>query len=117
MSNSLELAKGFLGVQVKVHVDRPLGSRHPEHGFGYPVNYGYVPGTVAPDGEPLDAYVLGVSEPLVEFTGVCVAIIHRRDDDDDKLVVVPAGLRLTGEQILAATHFQEQFFDSVVLGR
>ena len=37
---------------VTVIVDRPLGSTHPAHpGLVYPVNYGYVPGVIAADGE------------------------------------------------------------------
>lgn len=96
-------------------MDRPLGSYHPREGFLYPVNYGYVPGVIAPDGEEQDAYVLGVSEPLVEFTGICIAVINRRDDVEDKLVVVPEGICLTDEEIQEQTLFQEQFFDSVVL--
>ena len=33
-------------------VDRPLGSYHPEHkDMYYPVNYGYIEGIMAPDGE------------------------------------------------------------------
>jgi inorganic pyrophosphatase len=63
----------------------------------------------------LDAYVLGVQEPLSQFTGRCIAIVHRRDDDDDKLVVVPDGTQLTDAEIMAQTHFQEQFFDSQVV--
>jgi inorganic pyrophosphatase len=120
-SDSLILARAFLGRQVTVHIDRPLGSRHPRWGFGYPVNYGYVPGVTAPDGEDLDAYVLGVQVPLSDgcnlsaYTGRCIAIIHRLDDDDDKLVVVPDGTRLSDDDILAQTHFQERFFDSCVL--
>src|SRR5512139_203196 len=88
----------YLQRPVLVHIDRPLGSRHPEHGFVYEVNYGYVPGTLAPDGEPLDAYVLGVNEPLQEFSGTCIAYIHRLDDDDDKLVVVPHGVEFADEE-------------------
>jgi inorganic pyrophosphatase len=78
------------------------------------VNYGYVPGVLAPDGDELDAYVLGVRTPLAEFCGHCIAIIHRRDDDDDKLVVVPDGIWLEEGEILAQVRFQEQFFDSMV---
>lgn len=100
----------FLGQNVTLVIDRPLGSRHPQCGFLYPVNYGYVPGTQAADGEALDAYLLGVLEPLTSFTGQCIALIHRLDDDDDKLVVVPIGHDLSNTQILAATAFQEQFF-------
>lgn len=38
-------------------------------------------------------------------------IIRCRDDVEDKLVVVAAG-EWTSNAIIAATHFQEQFFDS-----
>ena len=98
-----------------VKIDRPLGSRHPDGGFEYEVNYGFVPGVIAPDGEELDAYVLGVAEPLAEYEGQCIAIVHRLDDDDDKLVLVPDGVRLSDREILEATAFQERFFDSHVL--
>ena len=115
MSQSLKLAKPFLGKRVQLVIDRPLGSAHPRYGFLYEVNYGYVPNTLAPDGEALDAYFLGVSEALERAQGICVAIIHRRDDDDDKLVVVPVGLELSDEAILGAVAFQEQWFDSVLM--
>lgn len=105
----------FLGKVVHIEIDRPLGSRHPEHGFIYPINYGFVPGVPAPDGDDLDAYVLGVFEPLDTFTGRCIAIIHRLDDDDDKLVIVPEGKAYSDKQILALTEFQERFFELTVL--
>lgn len=92
-----------------------MGSHHPRAGFLYPVNYGYVPDTLAPDGEPIDAYVLGVFEPVQQFTGHCIALIHRLDDDDDKLVVVPTGREYSNEQIMALTEFQERFFQSVII--
>ncbi len=111
MTNSLDL----LGQIVNIHIDRPLGSRHPQHGFMYMLNYGFVPGVLAPDGEELDAYVLGVFEPVEQFQGRCIAVIHRLDDEDDKLVLVPDGARYTDDQILALTEFQERFFTPVVL--
>ena len=114
MSRSLALARGFLGQTVGVVIDRPLGSRHPREGFVYPVNYGFVPGTLAPDGAELDAYVLGVTEPLETFSGRAVAVIHRRDDDDDKLVVLPEGRSLTDAEIMGAVRFQERWFRSSV---
>ena len=112
---SLSLARGYIGKLVHVRIDRPLGSRHPTHGFVYPVNYGYVPGMIAPDGKELDAYVLGIDSPLSTFTGQCIAIVHRFDDDDDKLVLVSRGQRLTDQEIRDQTRFQEQFFDAQVV--
>ncbi len=104
----------FLGKTVTISIDRPLGSRHPQHGFIYLLNYGYLPGVFSPDGEEFDAYVLGVFEPLERFQGRCIAVIRRLDDDDDKLVLAPEGVQYTDEQILALTEFQERFFKPVV---
>jgi inorganic pyrophosphatase len=104
----------FLNTIVTVQIDRTLGSRHPQHGFIYPLNYGYVPGTIAPDGEPIDAYVLGIFEPIESFTGRCIAIVHRLDDDDDKLIVAPEGRQFSDEQIQALVEFQERCFTSII---
>ena len=79
------------------------------------LNYGYLPGVMAADGEELDAYVLGVFEPVEVFDGCCIAVIHRTDDDDDKLVVAPEGVVYTDGQIHALTEFQERFFTSIVI--
>ena len=106
--------KKYLGKIVTVKMDRPLGTKHPKHGFYYPVNYGYIPNTVSGDGEELDAYVLGEHKPLDEFVGRVVAIIHRTDDNDDKLVVMQDGRNYTDEQIEALTEFQEQYFKHII---
>ncbi|QQS16018.1 MAG: inorganic diphosphatase [Candidatus Moraniibacteriota bacterium] len=109
-------AKLYLGKEVEAVIDRPFGSKHPKHGFVYEVNYGYIPDTKAPDGEELDAYVLGVEKPIESFKGKCIAIIHRLNDDDDKLVVVPKSSEdMSDEEIRKATHFQEQFFRSEIV--
>ena len=87
-------SKKFLGQEVKVKIDRPLGSKHPKYNYIYPINYGFIPNTISGDGEELDAYILGVKEPLQDFVGKCIAIIHRLDDNDDKLIVVPKELKI-----------------------
>ncbi|MGI6200462.1 MAG: inorganic pyrophosphatase [Christensenellales bacterium] len=100
-----------LGRRVRVVVDRPMGSRHPEHeDIVYPINYGYVPGVPGGDGEAQDAYLLGVDEPVARFEGVVAAVIHRLDDMEDKWVVAPEGMAVSAEQVRAATDFQERFF-------
>lgn len=109
------MSKEYLGKIVDVNIDRPMGSKHPKHGFIYPVNYGYIPNTVSGDGEELDAYVLGVFKPLEIFNGKVIAIIHRINDNDDKLVVVPKNKNYTNEQIRVLTEFQEQWFESEIL--
>lgn len=111
MDNSIK----FLNETIDIKVDRPLGSKHPKHGFIYPVNYGYVPNTISGDGEELDAYILGVYEPLESFTGKCIAIIHRTNDNDDKLVVVPENKSFSNDEIRVLTAFQEQYFESIII--
>lgn len=110
------IAKEFLGKEVDVIIDRPLGSKHPKHGFVYEVNYGYIPNTKSADGEELDAYYLGVDKPLKKGRGVCIAIIHRTNDDDDKLIVVSKEKEnITDEEINKLTNFQEQWFEHVII--
>ena len=108
-------SEAFFNKIVYVTMDRPLGCRHPLHGFVYPVNYGYIEGVISGDGEELDAYVLGEHEPLESFKGRVVAIIHRINDDDDKLIVMADGRNYSDEQIMALTEFQEQYFKSVII--
>ena len=108
--------RAYLGKQVTVLVDRPLGSRHPrEHDIWYSVNYGYVPDTMSGDGMPIDAYLLGVFEPVGRAQGVVIGIVLRADDNEDKLVVAPEGQRYSAEQIAALVEFQERYFDSRVV--
>lgn len=96
-------------------MDRPLGSKHPRYGTLYPINYGYIPDTLAADGKEIDAYVLGVDKPLNDFEGVVTAVIHRRDDVEDKLVVIAPGIYLNDEAIWSAVYFQEKYFDAELL--
>lgn len=102
--------KDYLGKNVNVLIDRKLGTKHPKHNIYYSVNYGYVPNTVSGDGEELDVYLLGVFEPVDEYNGKCIAIIHRTDDNDDKLIVVPNDKDFTNDQIEVLVEFQERFF-------
>ena len=101
---------------VTVTVDRPLGSYHPEYkDMYYPINYGYIEGVMAPDGEEQDAYILGVNEPVGKFTGKIIAIVYRKDDIEEKWVVVPDGVTFSKEEIRRQIHFQEQYFDSEIV--
>ena len=105
-----------IGRTVTVTVDRPLGSYHPEYkDMNYPINYGYVEGIMALDGEEQDVYILGVDEVVEKFTGKIIAVVHRNDDVEEKWVVAPAGMTFTKEEIREQIHFQEQYFDSDIV--
>lgn len=105
----------MIGDIVTVTVDRALGTFHPEYpDMYYPINYGYIEGIIAPDGEEQDAYILGISEPIQSFTGKIIAIVHRKDDIEEKWIVAPAGTKFTTDQIAEQIYFQEKFFDSSI---
>lgn len=112
MDTQEQLIHTLLGKTVHVVVDRPMGSCH--KGTVYPVNYGYIPGVIAGDGEAQDAYILGVPHPIVSFDGQVIGAIRRKNDCEDKLVVAPEGLLLHQGEIAAAVHFQEQYFDTAI---
>ena len=111
-----KLVKSFLGKTVKMKTDRPLGYVKNGEGYSmtYPVNYGYIPEVFSADGEELDVYLLGVNEPVEEYTARVIAVAHRRDDNEDKLIAAPEGMSFTKEEIETQIHFQEQFFDTVL---
>ena len=108
-----QTALSFLGQTVSIVIDRPIGYDH--NGIIYPVNYGYLPGILAADGEEQDVYLLGVDHPVSEYTATVIAIVHRKNDVEDKLVAAPLGTRFSKEEIQAAVHFQEQYFDTEIL--
>ena len=105
----------YLNKTLNVKIDRHFGGKHPKYGFIYPVNYGYIPNTISGDGEELDCYVLGVFEPIKEFEGKCIAIIHRLNDNDDKLILVPKDKDYNIDAIEALVEFQERYFEHTII--
>lgn len=81
----------------------------------YPINYGYIEGVMAPDGDEQDAYILGVNEPVDKFTGKIIVIVQRKDDVEEKRVVVPDGMMFLKDEIRQQIYFQEQYFDSEIV--
>lgn len=108
-----ELVKLYLGKNVKIEIDRPLGFIHKKENYilTYPINYGYIPGVFAGDGEELDVYLLGVNEPVKEYSAKIIGIVHRHNDNEDKLIAAPEGANLSKEEIAELIYFQEQYFD------
>jgi len=106
----------MIGDIVTVTVDREMGTYHPEHlDMCYPINYGFIEGITAPDGEDQDAYIIGISEPVKQFTGKIIAIIHRYNDIEEKWVVAPENSDYSKTEIEKEVYFQEQYFDSEVI--
>ena len=110
------LIQTYLGKTVTVEIDRPIGCHHVTKGIhlDYTVNYGYLPGVSGGDGEEQDVYILGVSEPIEQFTGRIIGAVRRADDNEDKLIAAPEGMTFTKEQIAEEIRFVAQYFDSTI---
>ena len=89
---------------VKYEVDKVSGAifvdRFMATPMFYPCNYGYVPSTLAEDGDPLDVLVV-TPVPLIPATVIParpIAVLRMVDEagPDEKVLAVPAS-RLTGE--------------------
>ena len=109
------LIRSYLGKNVEIIVDRPIGYIHFTKGvtLHYTVNYGYIPGVMGGDGEEQDAYILGVTEPVERFTGRIIAAVRRKDDNEDKFVAAPEGMVFHQAQIAEAIHFVEKYFENI----
>ena len=85
------------GSSVKYEVDKETGTlvvdRFLFTPMAYPAAYGYVPGTLAADGDPADALVLA-SSPIVPGAVIrCrpIGVLHMEDEAglDEKIICVP----------------------------
>lgn len=108
------LVNSYLGKTVDIKIDRPVGYIHKKTGYSltYPINYGYIPNVIGGDGEELDVYLLGETEPVSEYRAKIIGIVHRSDDVEDKLIGAPENTVFTQKEIEEAVHFQEQYYDT-----
>jgi inorganic pyrophosphatase len=89
----IEIPKGS---KVKYELDKEIGllmvSRVLYSSVNYPANYGFVPRTYCPDGDPLDVLVLGQEEvvPQALMRARAIGVMHMRDEkgQDDKIIAV-----------------------------
>jgi inorganic pyrophosphatase len=117
------------GSRNKYEYDRELGGivldRRLFTAMTYPADYGYVEGTIAADGDPLDALVL-VSDPTFPGCRIRVrpiGVFHMSDEKgaDEKLLCVPLGdpswervrdvLEVTAVPVDEIEHFFQRYKD------
>jgi len=110
------LVKSYVGKTVNIEIDRPIGYKHNKEKYSliYPINYGYIPKILGGDGEELDVYLLGVTEPVNEYYAEIIGIVHRENDVEDKLVAAPIGMKFDAEQIEREVDFQEQYYKTYI---
>ena len=111
-----EQVESYLGKEVTIEIDRPIGYEHHkgEKTLLYPINYGYIPGVLGGDGEELDVFLVGVDEPVKTYTGRIIGIVYRADDVEDKLVMAPLDKSFTAKEIARAVYFQEKYYQSTI---
>ena len=112
-----EQVEGYLGKEVTIEIDRPIGYVHckGEKTLIYPINYGYIPNVLGGDGEELDVFLIGINEPVSTYTGRIIGIAYRADDVEDKLIMAPHGKAFSAEEILRAVYFQEKYYKTTIL--
>lgn len=110
------LVRSYLGKTVDILMDRPLGYVHEKEKYTlkYPINYGLIPGVIGGDGEELDVYLIGVDEPVSQYTAKIIGIVHRENDNEDKLIAAPEGMMFTKAEIEEKIKFQEKYYNSFV---
>ena len=57
-----------------------------------------------------------MDHPVDTYTGKIIGIVYRANDVEDKLIMAPEGMPFTVEEMAAAVHFQEKYYDSTVVG-
>lgn len=108
------VGRNMIGKKVTVIVDRAYGSYHPTlQDMICPYNFGYIKqDTNLEDSELQDAYVVGVEEPLDEFTGYVVGIIYHGNEATSRWIVAPAGYVVNHEKLIQLLGQEEQFYDT-----
>ena len=108
------LVESYLGKEVTVGIDRPIGYVHHkgEKTLIYPINYGFIPDVLGGDGEELDVFLLGVDEPVESYTGRIIGIAYRANDVEDKLIMAPEGVSVTAAEMARAVYFQEKYYNT-----
>lgn len=91
-----------------VEIDRPRGSDHPRYpGWTYPLDYGFVPGTVGGDGHPVDVFI-GTAD-----TGLRVALLVRHDHVEELKLL----WNVTEDEVEQAVAFLRAAMDVSVVRR
>ena len=85
------------GVPIKYEIDKNSGAlfvdRFLQTAMYYPANYGFVPHTLAADGDPVDALVIGhipvIPGAVIKSRPIGVLVMEDEAGMDEKIVMVP----------------------------
>jgi inorganic pyrophosphatase len=95
----------------KIIIDRPQNTRHPRYpDFIFPLDYGYLEGTVAQDGGGIDLW--SGSAPERTLKGIMVILDIKKKDSEIKLLI-----GCTEEEIKVIEAFHNGHYQSGILIR
>lgn len=113
------LARSQLGKIATVIIERQYGSYHPTiSDVRLPYNFGYVKQDFTVEDMQLqDAYVVGIEEPVDQFTGEVIGIIYHKQDEKSRWIVAPRGAILSHDKIIQWIGLEEQYYDIKIIWR
>jgi len=83
-----------------IHIDRPRGSSHPRYpDFVYPLDYGYLDGTISGDGDGIDVWLGNL--PGKQVSAILITADLTKRDSEIKLLI---GCTLQEQQTILAIH-------------
>jgi inorganic pyrophosphatase len=74
-----------LVAQSEIVIDRPRGTKHPLHGFTYPLDYGYLKGTASPDGGGIDVWRGSLADAKCDAV-ICTVDLLKKDSEIKLLI-------------------------------
>lgn len=97
----------------KVVIDRPKGSHHPRYrDVVYPLDYGYLDGTTAGDGDGIDVWIGSTGSPTI--TAVICTVDRRQRDTEIKVLL---GCNEHEEEQILAFHNQSSHQAGILVQR
>jgi inorganic pyrophosphatase len=97
----------------EIVIDRPSGSAHPRYpAFVYPLDYGYLQGTKAGDGQEIDVWRGSAAERRLDAI-VCTVDLHKRDVEVKLLI----GCTENEQAAICQFHNAGNSMAAILLGR
>jgi len=96
----------------KIIIDRPKGSRHPRYSdYIYPLDYGYLEGTVSMDGGGIDVWKGSFGDAVDAV--ICTVDLMKKDSEIKVLI----GCDEAEMQIALAAHNSSEFMNGILVRR
>ncbi|MNT24200.1 hypothetical protein D3C72_1596630 [compost metagenome] len=93
---------------VRIEIPKSVMKKDKNIGTSFPINFGVIPDVLDGDGKKLECYIVGTENIKNEFTGKCIAVLHKFDNTEDKLIVTQSDKNFSDNEIREILKFQEK---------